>query len=175
MAKTTTKQRRRPKRNRQPVKRKYVLSADAEKRTIPLILALANKILETIGFVDFINEVVEWDDDQCKVTPGHLAKAVILATFFDIRAPLSLIKRRFNGMDTEFFFGEGVTPADLNDYAIGRTLDKIAAAGTDRLFGTICLSTYAIYKIAFKRLHSCLLYTSPSPRDGATSRMPSSA
>ena len=25
------------------------------------------------------------------------------------------------------------------------------------------------------RLHSCLLYTSPSPRDGATSRMPSSA
>ena len=24
-------------------------------------------------------------------------------------------------------------------------------------------------------VHSCLLYTSPSPRDGATSRMPSSA
>jgi len=152
MAKKTT--RKRPKRNRKPVTRKYVLSAEAQKRTIPLILALANKILETIGFVDFINETVEWDDDQCKVTPGHLAKAVILATFFDIRAPLSLIKQRFDGMDTEFFFGEGVTPADLNDYAIGRTLDKIAAVGTDRLFATICLSTYAIYQIAFKRLHS---------------------
>nr|WP_176234023.1 hypothetical protein [Candidatus Hakubella thermalkaliphila] len=46
------------------------------------------------------------------------------------------------------------TRADLNAYAIGRTLDKSAAAGPDRLFGTICLSTYAIYKIAFKRLHS---------------------
>jgi len=154
MAKKQTKQQKRAKRNRKPVRRKYVQSTGGQKRTIPLILALANKILTTIGFVDFINGVVEWDDDQCKVTPGHLAKAIILATFFDIRAPLSLIKTRFIGVDTEFFFGEGITANDLNDYAIGRTLDKIAAAGPDRLFGTICLSTYAIYKIAFKRLHS---------------------
>ena len=154
MAKKSNKYNKRPKRNRKPVKRKYANSAEVQKRTIPLILALANKILETIGFVDFINEVVEWDDNQCKVTPGHLAKAVILATFFDIRAPLSLVKTRFLGMDTEFFFGEGINASDLNDYAIGRALDKIAAAGPDRLFSTICLSTYAIYQIAFKRLHS---------------------
>ena len=145
MAKKTTKQKK-PKRNREPVKRKFVQEAERQRRTIPLILAIANKILETIGFVEFINEAVEWDDGQCKVTPGHLAKAVILATFFDIRAPLSLVKDRFIGMDTEFFFGEGVTAEDLNDYAIGRTLDKIAAADPDRLFGTLCLSTYAIYK-----------------------------
>ena len=30
-------------------------------------------------------------------------------------------------------------------------------------------------KAATKAINSCLLYTSPSPRDGATSRMPSSA
>ena len=30
-------------------------------------------------------------------------------------------------------------------------------------------------QIAFEKLKHCLLYTSPSPRDGATSRMPSSA
>ncbi len=154
MAKKSTKQQKRPKRNRKPVSRKYDQNTGGQKRTIPLILALADKILTTIGFVDFINDVVEWDDDQCKVTPGHLAKAIILATFFDIRAPLSLIKTRFIGMDTEFFFGEGITAGDINDYAVGRTLDKIAAAGPDKLFGTICLSTYAIYKIAFKRLHS---------------------
>lgn len=154
MAKKPTKQQKRPKRNRKPVRRKYTQNTGGQKRTIPLILALADKILTTIGFVDFINDVVEWDDDQCKVTPGHLAKAIILATFFDIRAPLSLIKTRFIGMDTEFFFGEGITAGDINDYAVGRTLDKIAAAGPDQLFGTICLSTYAIYKIAFKRLHS---------------------
>jgi transposase len=154
MAKKSTKQQKRPKRNREPVSRKYDQNTGGQKRTIPLILALADKILTAIGFVDFINDVVEWDDDQCKVTPGHLAKAIILATFFDIRAPLSLIKTRFIGMDTEFFFGEGITAGDINDYAVGRTLDKIAAAGPNKLFGTICLSTYAIYEIAFKRLHS---------------------
>jgi transposase len=154
MVRKSNKKKARPKRNRRTVKRKYLHGVEEQRRTIPLILALANKILETIGFVDFINGAVEWDDEQCKVTPGHLAKAVILATFFDIRAPLSIIKGRFIGMDTEFFFGEGISPRDLNDYAIGRTLDKIAAANPDRLFATICLSTYAIYKIAFKRLHS---------------------
>ena len=156
MVKKRTKQpkAKRPKRNRKPIKRDYVNREAQQNRTIPLVLAIANKILTTIGFVDFINNIVEWDDDQCKVTPGHLAKAIVLSTFFDVRAPLSQIKKRFVGMDTEFLFGEGITAADINDYAVGRTLDKIAAAGPDRLFGTICLSAYAMYEIVFKRLHS---------------------
>lgn len=139
---------------KQRIKRTFVNAVAEQRLTIPLILALANKILETIGFVNFINESVEWDEEQCKVTPGHLAKAVILATFFDIRAPLSLIKKRFVGIDTEFLFGEGITAEDLNDFAIGRALDKIAEANPDLLFRTVCLSTYSIYNIAFQRLHS---------------------
>ena len=35
-------------------------------------------------------------------------------------------------------------------------------------------NTMAINKVIYN-IESCLLYTSPSPRDGATSRMPSSA
>ena len=31
------------------------------------------------------------------------------------------------------------------------------------------------YNPIYSQLYTCLLYTSPSPRDGATSRMPSSA
>ena len=31
------------------------------------------------------------------------------------------------------------------------------------------------YSVLYDKLKGCLLYTSPSPRDGATSRMPSSA
>ncbi len=157
MAKKDKKQKTKPKRSRnrkQRIKRTFVHAVAEQRLIIPLILALANKILETIGFVDFINESVEWDEEQCKVTPGHLAKAVILATFFDIRAPLSLIKKRFVGIDTEFFFGEGISAEDLNDFAIGRALDKIAVANPDLLFRTVCLSTYSIYNIAFQRLHS---------------------
>ena len=37
------------------------------------------------------------------------------------------------------------------------------------------LSDLTTFREALKEFRSCLLYTSPSPRDGATSRMPSSA
>ena len=37
----------------------------------------------------------------------------------------------------------------------------------------VCAMAEALYE--FAQLQDCLLYTSPSPRDGATSRMPSSA
>ena len=33
----------------------------------------------------------------------------------------------------------------------------------------------AVFRMAFKMHNTCLLYTSPSPRDPKTSRMPSSA
>ena len=36
-------------------------------------------------------------------------------------------------------------------------------------------SFYASVECVDRHLDPCLLYTSPSPRDGATSRMPSSA
>ena len=47
-----------------------------------------------------------------------------------------------------------------------RTIESLEEAG---LWGAF----QAIYRAV--ELRTCLLYTSPSPRDGATSRMPSSA
>lgn len=45
---------------------------------LPFNLLLANKFLNSIGFVDFIYRCVKWDSKQWKVSPGNLAKAVIL-------------------------------------------------------------------------------------------------
>jgi len=133
---------------------KVISSVIEREKTIPFNIALANKVLNVIGFVDYIDRTVEWDKEQCQVSPGNLAKAVILATFFDIRAPLSKIPEKFQDIDTEILFGEGILPEHLNDYAIGRTLDKIAKANPEMMFSTICLTAYTIYRIAFKRLHS---------------------
>jgi transposase len=121
---------------------------------IPLILALANKILSIIGFEDYINNTVEWDEKQCNVSPGALAKTVILSTFFDVRSALSNIEERFQLIDTELLLGSGIKPKDLTDDSIGRTLDKIAKADPDLMFRTICLTAYTIYELEFKRLHS---------------------
>ena len=45
---------------------------------------------------------------------------------------------------------------------------------TSGFFGSY-VDIEGVYKTENDLIKSCLLYTSPSPRDGATSRMPSSA
>ena len=68
------------------------------------------------------------------MSPGNLAKAVILVTFLQIRSPLYKIQQSFKGIDTEALFGEGVIPEHLNDDAIGRALDRINEAKPEGLF-----------------------------------------
>jgi transposase len=129
------------KRKTKPVKVVFK-DQDDRKLVLPFTLLLANKFLNMIGFVDFIDRSVEWDPKHWKVTPGNLAKAVILVTFLQIRAPLYKIKNAFIGMDTEALFGAGVMPEHLNDDAIARALDRISQAKPEKLFTTLCLSLY---------------------------------
>jgi len=128
--------------------------ADTPKK-IPFMLALADKMLGEIGFVDLMDESVEWDKKQCHVSPGNHLKAIILSTFMSgLRSPLCNIGEKYETMDTEYLFGENVEPEHLNDHAIGRSLDKLAIAGPEKLFGSLALSAYGWYNIAFNRLHS---------------------
>ena len=136
-------------------KRIKVQEAKSNKQVeIPFILALANKILNILHFVEFINNSVEWDPAQWYVSPGNLAKAVVLATFFDIRSPLSRMSELYMGIDTEYLFGEGVKPENINEYNIAQMLDRLADAKPNKLYGTFCLTAHAVYRIFFKRLHS---------------------
>ena len=71
--------------------------------------------------------------------------------------------------------------------ALGLDCRKVLAAAADRHGGTIDVSNLVANKIDFRpgrigrvldgifHADGCLLYTSPSPRDLSTSRMPSSA
>ena len=54
-----------------------------------------------------------------------------------------------------------------------KTKASVVAAG---MFNPVILKRFTLAWNAHEQLnYACLLYTSPSPRDGATSRMPSSA
>lgn len=85
---------------------------------------------------------------------GNLAKVLILATFYDMRVPLSWIAERFADIDTEFLFGKGVLPEKLNDDAIGSALDRIAEVNLERFFTALCVTAYSVYEIIFQKLHS---------------------
>lgn len=135
-------------------RRPFVHGESERKPTIPFIIALVNSILTNVRFVDFIDESVDWDQSQWKVSPGNLAKALVLSTFFDVRAPLCRVSDNFRDIDTEFLFGEGVTWEHLNEYALAEALDRIAEAKPNKLFATLSLSARTIYSVAFKILHT---------------------
>ena len=70
-------------------------------------------------------------------------------------------------------YSEDVIIKELKDY-ITRTYDQHYSAGSDKI-QTLDLIEACGDGEAFCRSNICLLYTSPSPRDGLLSRMPSSA
>lgn len=120
----------------------------------PVSVLVANEHLNRLNCTDFINSVVSWNPDRCSISPGVLAKAVVLSTFYETRSPLYHIASRFDNADTEFLFGTGVKSSHLNDDAIAACLDKIYEAGPDKLFSGFALSAYAKYDLDLSRLHS---------------------
>ena len=60
----------------------------------------------------------------------------------------------FKNISTERLFGEGITREDLNQYAIGETLDRIAEYGPTKLFTEIVLHVMNRLPISCHLLHA---------------------
>ena len=52
-------------------------------KTISLVVALANEIMKELDFVEVINTSITWDRAHWRISPGKLAKALVLSTFKD--------------------------------------------------------------------------------------------
>lgn len=121
---------------------------------LPLIVALGNHIIKEIGLVERINETVRWDASQWEISPGMLAKAMILATLTDMRAPLTHVSSRYAGLDTEFLFGSGVTREMVNEYNLGEMLDRLSEQDCNELYRNIALTMGVVYAFAVNRMHA---------------------
>jgi transposase len=119
----------------------------------PAAVLFANEYLKRIDFENLINSRVIWDAERWKVSPGVLAKAMVLSTFYEVRSPLYRVSEKFESADTEFLFGEGVNSDDLNDTALAACLDRIHDASTDKTFSSLALSSYAKFDISMDLLH----------------------
>ena len=99
----------------------------------PLVRAMCDEI----GLVSVINAETRWDAARCKLSPGELICALIIACFLRQR-PLYRLFVAFETTDCELLIGQGVTPDDLNDDALGRALDRLAAAGPAKIYSALC-------------------------------------
>ena len=86
---------------------------------------------------------------------------IILSGGLDSACMMSYLKKGYQLYGVTFAYGQ-------------RASQEIKAA--KRIVKLLKLKEHKILDIGFmKNLYGCLLYTSPSPRDGLLSRMPSSA
>lgn len=124
--------------------------------TVPICVAMANRILHDLNFRERVNNRVDWDPKQCELSPGELASALILATSAPVRPPLYKVGEWYESqnIDVSALFGSKATPAGLTDDKLGRMLDKLAEKDIGNLFIQLAATAVLKYEIAFNRLHA---------------------
>ena len=124
------------------------------KKVLPLVLTLANSIIKKLGMVELINQSVEWDPDHWEVTPGDLAKILVLSTFFSIRIPLTHLADRFEGIDLDFFISSRSKSCGVNSFNAGRALERLGRSDYGKIYETLALSAIKQANIPTERLHA---------------------
>lgn len=115
--------------------------------------SLVAGMCEALGLEEIINGLVKWDENQVKVPPGTLAKAVII-NILDDRTALYHLPEYFAKRDTEALLGQGVRAEHINDDAVGRMLDRLAQAGPPKVFQQVVWSAVQKEHLDLSRLHA---------------------
>ncbi|MBA7482231.1 IS1634 family transposase ISTth3 [subsurface metagenome] len=117
----------------------------------PLIAIVVASFLDRIGFVECIDSMLTWDPTQWRVSPGNLAKAIVLLPFIYAgpRLPIYSIFEHYQQMDMDLLFTPEVRAEWLTRDAISCLLDRFFAAGCERLFTPLALRVYTAFSIPF--------------------------
>ena len=83
---------------------------------------LTNIEIQTINHLGIVAGII---DEQEIVNSGEIVKAIILNGLGFISQPLYLFPKFFEDKATEHLLGKGIKPEHLNDYKIGRVMDKL--------------------------------------------------
>lgn len=123
-------------------------------KAITVVVAVGNLILEELNFVDKINAKVNYSEDHCNLSLGQRAKAFILATFTDMRIPLTHIQDRTADMDLEYLLRADYDKCDINAFNMGRALECIGEQNVNNSYETLAVAAIEKYKIPIERNHS---------------------
>ena len=125
-----------------------------EIRTLPLDhLGLVAGVFDQLDIADLI-------DDRMPKLRNHnlehstIIKAILLNGLGYVGQRLYLFPEFYGKLPVERLLGDGVTASDLNDDALGRTLDAIYAYGPTELFNDISLKVMSQLDLGVQRLHA---------------------
>lgn len=114
-------------------------------------LGVVAQLWDELGFESVIDESIP-ADEQVGVRPATVLKALVLNLVHG-RDPLYRVESFFESVPTELLLGDGISPEQLNDDALGRHLDRLFAAGGSQLFNALSLSVIAREKLSLEELH----------------------
>ena len=106
---------------------------------LPIVKEYARKI----NLVGTINRLVDTDMD---LKPGVVVLGMVLDTLSG-RSPLYRLMEFLEEKDTELLLGESIPASRFTDHNIGRALDKIYEAGTQKVFGQLSQNAVGGFQI----------------------------
>ncbi|BAS26329.1 DUF4277 domain-containing protein [Limnochorda pilosa] len=115
--------------------------------------ALLARVCQQLRIRRIVNAMVGWDPKQCKASPGTLVVALIL-NMLVAREPLYKVKEFYRRRDLGLLFEEPVEVEALNDDALGRTLDRLAAIDLPQLVQSVGLSAVHLGEMEVRSIHA---------------------
>ena len=89
---------------------------------------------------------------QMGVKPGIIVLGLVLDTLTG-RSPLYRLVEFFEGRDTGLLLGERVPASVFNDDTVGRVLDLLFEAGTQRIFSELAMKAIRKHEISTRAVH----------------------
>ena len=125
-----------------------------EIRTLPLDhLGLVAGVFDQLGIADLIDDRIPKLRNH-NLEHSQIIKAMILNGLGFVGQRLYLFPEFYEKLPVERLLGEGVKASDLNDDALGRTLDSIYAYGPTELFNDVSLKVMSQLDLGVQRLHA---------------------
>lgn len=116
-------------------------------------LGLVAGMCDEIGIVDFIDDACGEQAKNKNLTYGQCVKCMILNGLGFVGRTLYLYSEYFEDKPVEHLLGVEVTPKQIDDNVLGRTLDKLFALGVTELYSKIALKAVKTLGIEVKSLH----------------------
>lgn len=111
----------------------------------PIVRAYA----ERLGVVEVINRLVA---SEMAIDPGTIVLGMVIDTLSG-RSPLYHLEAFFEQQDRELLFGRELEASVFNDDNVGRVLDRLFEAGTQKLFSALSQHAVERFAIPIQHLH----------------------
>lgn len=114
-------------------------------RYLPIVSAYAR----SLGVVEEVERLCGHGNG---LSPGRVVLALILDSLSG-RTPLFGLPKAFAKLDTELLLGEAISPAQLNDDAVGRVLDRIYEVGTSKVLSAVSVAAVKLFDLDTTHVH----------------------